>query len=274
MESLVRHFAGLPRRLGATPPLDSVGFIAGKRDRVLRTFNTYNFSFILAGEGYYLLDGVRHPVRAPAVIIQWPGKAMDYAPETAWDELYLIYPASAGEWLAATGLFRPDRFGWQIKKFAGITAMVNEFYDLCAGLSGAPYADPADLAAYNLVVESLLARPGDNTLPYREELRKVAQRLRNYPEKYYDFDDLAAALDMSRSNFRRYFKIYYRLPPGEYLQHCRIGRARRELVESLRSIGEIARRCGFADPLYFSRRFHLECGVTPSEYRRRYRVFP
>ena len=274
MESMVRHFAGLPRRLDATPPLESIGFIAGKRDRVWRTFNTYNFSFILAGRGYYLLDGVRHQVCAPAVIIQWPGRPMDYAPEPAWDELYLIYPATAGEWLANSGLFRPDRCLWRIEKSAEISALVSEFHDLCAALSGASFADPADLAAYNLVVESLLARPVDNTLPYREEMRGIARRLQNHPEHYYDFDDLAASLGMSRSNFRRYFKTYYRLPPGEYLQSCRIGRARRELVESSQSITEIARRCGFADPLYFSRRFRLECGVSPGEYRRQHRIFP
>ncbi|MGE4564851.1 MAG: helix-turn-helix transcriptional regulator [Victivallaceae bacterium] len=274
MEQLVRHFAGLPRRLRATPPLESIGFIPGKQDRVRRVFATFNFSFIMSGRGYYNLDGVRHEVCAPAVIIQWPGEPMDYAPEPTWDELYLIYPADAGQWLERAGLFRPDRFLWQIEKPAAITALVNEFHDLCIALGGTTYADLADLAAWHLVVESLLARPGNHSLPYREELRNVAQRLRNFPENHYDFDDLAVSLGMSRSSFRRYFKIYYQLPPGEYLQSCRIGRARRELVESSRSIGEIARRCGFDDPLYFSRRFRLECGMTPGEYRRRYRVFP
>ena len=35
---------------------------------------------------------------------------------------------------------------------------------------------------------------------------------------------------------------------------------------------EIARRCGFADPFYFSRRFRLENGETASAYRDRNRV--
>ncbi len=274
MSSFVRHFAGLPRLLNATPPLESIGFIDGKRDRVERIFDTFNFSLILSGEGYYRLDGVTHAVRAPSVIVQWPGMAMDYAPNPVWDELYLIYPASAGEWLKSSGLFRPDRFLWRIEKGAEIAALVNEFRDLCFGMSAESGADSLDLAAYSLITESLLARRIDQHQPYREELRKVAQRMRNHPEKEYDFDDVAASLAMSLSNFRLYFKLYYRLPPGEYLQSCRIGRARRELVESSRAIGEIARSCGFADALYFSRRFRLECGMTPSEYRHKFRLFP
>ena len=63
------------------------------------------------------------------------------------------------------------------------------------------------------------------------------------------------------------------MPPGEYQQNHRIMRARQMLVESCLSIGGIAGSCGFADALYFSRRFRIECGMSPGEYRRRFRVY-
>ena len=48
----------------------------------------------------------------------------------------------------------------------------------------------------------------------------------------------------------------------------RIGEACRLLVETHRTIGEIAATTGFTDTLYFYRRFRIETGVTAGEYRR------
>ena len=39
-------------------------------------------------------------------------------------------------------------------------------------------------------------------------------------------------------------------------------------LESSLSVGEIALRCGFRDPLYFSTAFRSETGVSPLEYRK------
>lgn len=48
----------------------------------------------------------------------------------------------------------------------------------------------------------------------------------------------------------------------------RLEEACRLLVETRLKIGEIAAAAGFRDPLYFSRRFRLETGVTAAAYRR------
>jgi AraC-like DNA-binding protein len=47
----------------------------------------------------------------------------------------------------------------------------------------------------------------------------------------------------------------------------KIEEACRLLVETRKKVGEIAEVLGFSDPLYFSRRFRLETGVTAAEYR-------
>jgi AraC family transcriptional regulator len=39
------------------------------------------------------------------------------------------------------------------------------------------------------------------------------------------------------------------------------------LARSNLSIGQVANACGFADPLYFSRRFRAVYGIPPSAYR-------
>ena len=103
-------------------------------------------------------------------------------------------------------------------------------------------------------------------------LQTLAGQIRRNPSRPYDWDEEAAKLGISRTTFRRFFLAYLNLPAGEFLLNARIDRARRLLIETALPVAEIARRCGFADPFYFSRRFRLENGETASAYRDRNRV--
>jgi AraC-like DNA-binding protein len=48
----------------------------------------------------------------------------------------------------------------------------------------------------------------------------------------------------------------------------------RLLVETRKTVGEIAAELNFADPLYFSRRFKQLVGVPATEYRATHDVLP
>ena len=47
-----------------------------------------------------------------------------------------------------------------------------------------------------------------------------------------------------------------------------MSKARELLLSSSRPLFEIAQECGFEDPLYFSRIFRRETGISPGGYRR------
>ena len=55
----------------------------------------------------------------------------------------------------------------------------------------------------------------------------------------------------------------------EYLNELRISYASTLMDEKKSSVSEIAIKCGFSDPLYFSKVFKKSIGVTPSEYIKR-----
>lgn len=68
--------------------------------------------------------------------------------------------------------------------------------------------------------------------------------------------------------FRRIFREHTGYSPMEYLNRIRMDRAGELLrFEKYMRIGEVARRCGFGDSLYFSKRFKKETGMSPVEYR-------
>jgi AraC-like DNA-binding protein len=62
------------------------------------------------------------------------------------------------------------------------------------------------------------------------------------------------------------------LPPRRSLIRRRAESACELLVNSSLTIAEISEKVGFNDPLYFSRSFHRETGMSASHYRLRYRT--
>lgn len=53
----------------------------------------------------------------------------------------------------------------------------------------------------------------------------------------------------------------------DYVNNLRIEYAKKQLMETEKSIKEICMESGYGDPNYFSRIFKKWTGVTPTEYR-------
>ena len=53
---------------------------------------------------------------------------------------------------------------------------------------------------------------------------------------------------------------------GEYLTNLRLQYAHKLISEGVTSVSEISVRCGYSDPLYFSKVFKKKVGRAPSEY--------
>lgn len=82
--------------------------------------------------------------------------------------------------------------------------------------------------------------------------------------------DLASAAAMSRSSLNRKMKSLVGLTPADFLREARIKRARQLLAGPGASVADVAYRCGFTDPKYFSRVFKQSTGLSPSEYKAKY----
>ncbi|HOX05651.1 MAG TPA: AraC family transcriptional regulator [Planctomycetota bacterium] len=79
--------------------------------------------------------------------------------------------------------------------------------------------------------------------------------------------ELAEQLYVSRDYLRHLFKEYAAASPMRHIIQARVERAKTLLADPELSIKEVAERCGFESPYYFSRLFRKAAGVTPSGYR-------
>lgn len=80
---------------------------------------------------------------------------------------------------------------------------------------------------------------------------------------------LAALANMSEPSFRTAFARATGTSPRRYLEESRMEQAARALVETDRTVTEIAHAVGYDDPYHFSRVFRRVNGVSPRGYRHR-----
>ena len=78
-------------------------------------------------------------------------------------------------------------------------------------------------------------------------------------------------LSPHKNAFCLFFKKSTNEPFTVYLNHFRLQMATTLLNRTDQNISEIAYSVGFADIPYFNRCFKKEYGITPAEYRNKYR---
>lgn len=81
-------------------------------------------------------------------------------------------------------------------------------------------------------------------------------------------DDFAVMMKLGRTVFYKKVRGVTGYAPSEYMKVMRLKKAAEMLADSSLSISEISYNVGINDPLYFSKCFKQQFGITPSAYRR------
>lgn len=87
-------------------------------------------------------------------------------------------------------------------------------------------------------------------------------------------DELAAHVLMSTSHFNRLFKQHFAVTPYKYLMRVRLMAACDLLATTPLPVSAISSRTGFYDASHLTNEFRREHGMSPSEYRARFRMGP
>ena len=98
-------------------------------------------------------------------------------------------------------------------------------------------------------------------------LWKALQYMEDHLSEPQTLEEIAGAAAYSPGYFSPLFRKEFGLPPIQYLLKRRLEQAQFLLASGNLPIGEISRKVGFTDPLYFSRQFKKMTGMSPREYR-------
>jgi transcriptional regulator GlxA family with amidase domain len=229
---------------------DLVGWIRANAPRAERVASVCTGAFLLAEAG--LLDGRRattHWSQCGALRDQYPAVEVDPNPIFIKDE--------------------------DVATSAGVTAGIDLALALVEDDLG---RDMALAIARHLVV--FLCRPGNQSqfsaqlsaqVAERVPLRDVQRWIAEHPASDLSVEALAEKASLSPRHFARAFAAEVGMPPGRYVERTRLEAARRHLEDTAEGIEQTARACGYRTTEAMRRAFIEALGVSPAEYRRRFR---
>lgn len=102
-------------------------------------------------------------------------------------------------------------------------------------------------------------------------MHEMDTAVRYFHENYNQpicIEEYASTQHMSVSWFIRNFKEYTNSTPAQYILSLRISNAQTLLETTNYNVTEIAEIVGYDNPLYFSRIFKKQSGMSPSEFRK------
>jgi len=101
-------------------------------------------------------------------------------------------------------------------------------------------------------------------------LRRVTELVDSRIDGDVTLEELAQSVALSTSHFSRVFHNSTGQSPHQFVLRHRVGRAKEILRTADGRILDVAVACGFKTQQHFARVFRKICGVTPTEYRRKF----
>ena len=135
--------------------------------------------------------------------------------------------------------------------------------------SQAPSASASETQDADYILPPPSKKNEENKLSARESLlislltETVAN---NYTNPEFGVDELAEALEISRSSLNRRMRETLDTTANNYIRDVRIQKAEELLRSSSLQINEICYRVGFQTPSYFIKCFRKKYGQSPNEY--------
>ena len=115
-------------------------------------------------------------------------------------------------------------------------------------------------------------KPRKSNLLAMQEMERAVQYFSQNYNSPISIDEYAHSHNFSISWFIQSFKQHTGTTPTQYLLFLRISNAKNLLENTSFNISEISRAIGYENPLYFSRIFKKQSGLSPSEYRKKYQI--
>lgn len=105
-----------------------------------------------------------------------------------------------------------------------------------------------------------------------EVVKKAQEYLESHPHEKISIEDLSSSLSVGRRNFDRRFIKATGDTPLEYSQRVKIESAKRALENTIKTVNEVMYEVGYSDPKAFRETFRKITGLSPLEYKNKYKM--
>lgn len=261
-----------PPPAGANLWARGMGYLS-RRDAVPSDWlmRRYCIHLVVRGSGIFLADGKEFRAQAGDLYCFRPGIRMQLTPDrdNPWERYWITLEGDgAGAYVKAFGLdtrhmvVRARNAARAKKIFRRMIDVYREAED----------GEQANVLSFMYQLVSACRSPGlKEAYPAEEESKIVARALSafdSFPKEQFTVAEIAHHLGVGRSTLYRAFQKQFHKSPSKHIADLRMAVAKELLLSTNDKISAIARSVGFSDEKYFLRRFRMETGLTPSQYRK------
>lgn len=260
----------------------------------LHCHSYYEITYIIKGERYVILDGIRYSVRENSMLFVPP--LIVHGNENITDVEDIVIQFSPDFLTNNSSSMMP---GMVLESNGGRTPYIvidagNSAYSALNKLNGfckkynAPQSVDSncnsqialELSRNSLILELLSSLIQTNRLTEKKGygntskinlLDNVINHILNNPEEKLDMETAARLAGMSYYSFSRFFKKVIGINYSNYCNLLRIRYAEDLLIKTEMSISEVAMSIGIEVPSYFTKLFKQINGLSPTEYRELYK---
>ena len=240
-----------------------------KKGRIL---NEYQLIYVTSGRGVISTASIPEtPLNEGALFMLFPDEWHTYSPdmETGWNTFWIGFKGAAMDRIIAGGFFEKTSPLVQ----AGFNEKVVGFFQEVLRFAGEERPGCQQLlAGYASLLLGHIAylKRNESITDDRVHLLidKARMLMRENSMQNISPEAIAAQLHQSYSWFRRFFRKYTGMAPGQYLAQLRIRHACELLEQTNLPVQAIAEQLHFESPGYFSVYFKRQTGRSPLEYRK------
>lgn len=238
-----------------------------------RILDEYQILYITRGSGLFESDSCKLcTIKEGTVILLFPGERHRYKPhqETGWDEYWIGTKGEIMDNLVSNNFFRPENpcfhIGFNENIFNIFESIIEKTKTELPGyqslISGSIFYLMGCLNSFS---KQLPQEHGEKEIL----VNKARILFRSNIDKTFSPEQAAEELQVGYSWFRKVFKSYTGLSPGQYAIQLKIEKAKVMLADPNILVKEIAHLLKFESSFYFSKLFKEKTGITPTEYRMR-----
>lgn len=125
---------------------------------------------------------------------------------------------------------------------------------------------------YLKLSEGLQALSQSRSSPYYEKMSRIRSRIYRKPNQSRSIASLAQEVMLSESYFQHLYKQIFGISVISDIIAARIEYGKYLLANTDNSVADIATQCGYSNDVHFMRQFKATAGVTPSQYRKQFRI--
>lgn len=290
METATLHFA--TTACGSPYLATLVNLRSHERDRahLHRHADFYELFYVCAGKGRHWNGEQAVPLQAGDLVLARPRDSHAFAGMAPAGLRFINVAFPAAAWRAFLALAEPPACaGWDMApeppmahlSGGAVPSVEAAFLDVLAAYHRRP-AMLELIGLWSVAVRALLgaatpadhgvrtAHPMDNAGHAAPEwLASACLAMREPANLHAGLKRLQELAAVSEGHLRRSMRRYYGTTPVRFVADLRVEHAATLLVTSAASVTQVALRCGFSSPSYFSKEFTRAHGIAPRELRRR-----